>query len=129
MCVAGADQRRDNKGPDVEDVQPNFGEVRRRFERLSLSSLIEVKKKVHPSSQRQSVTSLSPNLQRQEKATNVAKLVEVRKTCDHDKQPSSESVKCEGRVRELVRMMDPSKGRISILDRTIYTLLLYVYKP
>ena len=112
MCVTGADQRRD-KSPNVEDVQPNFGEVRGRFERLSLPSLIEVKRKEErPSSQRQPATSLSPNLQRQEMATNVAKLVEVRKTRDNN-QPSIESAKGEGRVRELVRTIDLSKGGIS----------------
>ena len=114
MCVAGAGQRRD-KSPDVEDVQPNFGEVRGRFERLSLPSLIEVKKKVDPSSQRQSATSLTPcpNLQCQEKATNMAKLVEERKMVDNNNQPSSDYGKGEGRVRELVRMIDLSKGRIN----------------
>ena len=110
ICAARADQQRD-KSPGVEDVQPNFGEVRGRFERLSLPSLIEVKK-VHPSSQRQPATSLSPNLQqRQEKSTNLAKLVEVRKTQQDNNQPGSESGK--GRVRELVRMIDLSMGRIS----------------
>ena len=115
MCVAGAGQRRD-KSPDVEDVQPNFGEVRGRFERLSLPSLIEVKKNADPSSQRQSATSLtpSPKLQCQEKATkNMAKLVEERKMLDNNNQPGSDYWKGEGRVRELVRMIDVSKGRIN----------------
>ena len=125
MCVAGADKRRD-KSPDVEDVQPNFGEVRGRFERLSLPSLIEVKKKERPSSQRQPATSLSPNLQRQEKATNVAKLVEVRKTIDNN-ESSSESGKVKGRVRELARMIDLSKGSISNSSEVNHCIFVFVY--
>ena len=96
----------------VEDVQPNFGKVRGRFERLSLPSLIEMEK-VNPSSQQQpAATSLPPNLQqRQEKSTNMAKLVAVRKIQQDNNQPGTASAK--GRVRELVRMIDLSKGRIS----------------
>ena len=125
MCVAGADQRRD-KSPDVENVQPNFGEVRGRFERLSLPTLIEVKKKEFPSSQRQPATKWSPNLQRQEKATNVAKLVEVGKTIDNN-ELSSEWGKVKGRVRELARMIDLSKGRISNSSEFSNYILLYFY--
>ena len=111
MCVAKTDQRQDS-GPDVEDFQPNFGEVRGRFERLSLSSLIEVKK-VHPASQGQSATRLSPKVQRQEKATNMAELVEARKTLNNNNnEHGSIGAKGNGRVKNLVRMIDLSKGRI-----------------
>ena len=111
MCAAIADQGLD-KNPGVEDVQPNFGEVRGRFERLSLPSLIEMEK-VNPASQQQpAATSLPPNLQqRQEKSTNMAKLVAVRKIQQDNNQPGTASAK--GRVRELVRMIDLSKGRIT----------------
>ena len=122
MCVAKADQRQDS-GPDVEDFQPNFGEVRGRFERLSLPSLIEVKK-VHPSSQRRPATSLSPNLQRQEKATNVAELVEGRKTLNNNNEHGSNDKKGRGRVKELVRMIDLSKGSTCNSAGSLYPSLL-----
>merc|ERR1719234_1208230 len=108
MCVAKADQRQES-GPDVEDFQPNFGEVRGRFERLSLPSLIDVKK-VHPSAQGQPATRLSPKLQHQEKVTNVAELVEARKTLNNNNELSSICAKGNGRVKNLVRMIDLSKG-------------------
>ena len=112
MCVAKTDQRQES-GPDVEDFQPNFGEVRGRFERLSLPSLIEVKK-VHPASQRLPATRLSSNLQRQEKATNMAELVEARRTLNNNNAYCSNEKKGKGRVKELVRMIDLSKGRFCI---------------
>ena len=123
MCVAKADQRQDS-GPDVEDFQPNFGEVRGRFERLSLPSLIDVKK-VHPSSQRQPTTRLTPNLQHQEKATNVAELVEGRKTLNNNNEHGSNDKKGRrGRVKELVRMIDLSKGSTCNSARSLYLSLL-----
>ena len=122
MCAARADQRRD-KSPGVEAVQPNFGEVRGRFERLSLPPLIEVKK-VHPSSQRQPTTRLTPNLQRQEKATNVAELVEGRKTLNNNNEHGSNDKKGRGRVKELVRLIDLSKGSTCNSAASLYLSLL-----
>ena len=120
--MARADHRQDC-GPDVEDFQPNFGEVRGRFERLSLPSLIEVKK-VHPSSQGQPATRVSPKLQCQEKATNVAKLVEARKTPNNNKKEhGSIGAKGNGRVKNIVRVIDLSKGRIC-RDNSLYHSLL-----
>ena len=104
----------------VNEIQPNFREVRSRFESLSLPSLIEVKKvekqPTHfslnedaraPASSRH----LPANLESCKKTTDLALFVEE-KSFLKDEEPYAESPYGSGRVRELVRIIDFSKGRI-----------------
>ena len=107
LCLTRPDQRREIS-PHVEDCQPNFGDVRERFELLSLPSLIDVTQ-APPSSQRKPASSFPKNQQRQEKAADVLKLVEARRTEDISRI-CSEGSKTKGRVRQLVRMIDVSNG-------------------
>ena len=106
----------------VDEIQPNFREVRSRFESLSLPSLVEVKKAekqpTHFSLNEDAGTPattrhLPGNLESRKKTTELALIVEE-KSFLKDKEPCAESPHGSGRVRELIRIIDTdfSKGRI-----------------
>ena len=104
----------------VDEFQPNFREVRSRFESLSLPSLVEVKKaekqpthfSLNEDAGAPATTRHLPvNLESRKKTTDLALFVEE-KSFLKDKEPCAESSYSSGRVRELIRIIDFSKGRI-----------------
>ena len=124
LCLTRPDQRREIS-PHVEDCQPNFGDVRKRFELLSLPSLIDVTQ-APPSSQRKPASSFPQNQQRQEKAADVLKLVEASRTEDTN-MICSEGYKTKGRVRQLVRMIDVSNGEtLFCRDNSLLWTLIHI---
>ena len=106
----------------VDEFQPDFREVRSRFESLSLPSLVEVKKAEKQSAHFSlnedarapaSTRHLGVNMESRKKTTDLALIVEE-KGFLKDKEPCAESPHGSGRVRELIRIIDIdfSKGRI-----------------
>ena len=104
----------------VDEFQPNFREVRSRFESLSLPSLVEVKKaekqpthfSLNEDAGAPATTRHLPvNLESRKKTTDLAPFVEE-KSFLKDKELCAESPYGSGRVRELIRIIDFSKGRI-----------------
>ena len=104
----------------VDEFQPNYREVRSRFESLSLHSLVEVKKaekqpthfSLNEDAGAPATTRHLPwNLESRKKTTDLAPFAEE-KSFLKDKELCAESSYGSGRVRELIRIIDFSKGRI-----------------